>query len=233
MKTLSGSILVVDDDPDIRDILRDTLNSLGARMITASNGQEGLERVNKESPELVLLDIEMPIKNGLDVLKELRQNGSDATVLMITAYGPLERAVEAMREGAFDFISKPFDLDHITIVVEKALERERLKRGLERFTEEAGERYRLVGGESPKMQSAIEIAKKAAVSKSTVLLLEKAARGKRFLLGRSTIGAREGMRRSLRSIVWAYLRSFSRASSSAMKRARSRERISLRRARWN
>jgi DNA-binding NtrC family response regulator len=178
MKTLSGSILVVDDDPDIRDILRDTLNSLGARMITASNGQEGLERVNKESPELVLLDIEMPIKNGLDVLKELRQNGSDATVLMITAYGTIERAVEAMREGAFDFISKPFDLDHITIVVEKALERERLKRGLERFTEEAGERYRLVGGESPKMRSAIEIAKKAAVSKSTVLLLGESGTGK-------------------------------------------------------
>ena len=178
MKAISGSILVVDDDPDIRDILRDTLNSLGARVITASNGQEGLERVNKESPELVLLDIEMPIKNGLDVLKELRQNGSDATVLMITAYGTIERAVEAMREGAFDFISKPFDLDHITIVVEKALERERLKRGLERFTEEAGERYRLVGGESPKMRSAIETAKKAAVSKSTVLLLGESGTGK-------------------------------------------------------
>jgi two-component system, NtrC family, response regulator AtoC len=86
--------------------------------------------------------------------------------------------VQAMKEGAFDFIAKPFDLDHIAIVVEKALERERLKRGLERFTEEAGERYRLVGGESPKMRSAIETAKKAAVSKSTVLLLGESGTGK-------------------------------------------------------
>jgi DNA-binding NtrC family response regulator len=178
MKTLSGTILVVDDDADIRDILGDTLNSLGARVITASNGQEGLERVNKESPELVLLDIEMPVKNGLDVLREMRQRGCDATIIMITAYGTIERAVQAMQEGAFDFISKPFDLDHIAMVVEKALERERLKRGLERFTEEAGERYRLVGGESPKMRSAIETAKKAAVSKSTVLLLGESGAGK-------------------------------------------------------
>jgi DNA-binding NtrC family response regulator len=178
MKTLSGTILVVDDDADIRDILGDTLNSLGARVITASNGQEGLERVNKESPELILLDIEMPVKNGLDVLREMRQRGCDATIIMITAYGTIERAVQAMQEGAFDFISKPFDLDHIAMVVEKALERERLKRGLERFTEEAGERYRLVGGESPKMRSAIETAKKAAVSKSTVLLLGESGAGK-------------------------------------------------------
>jgi two-component system, NtrC family, response regulator AtoC len=178
MKTLSGTILVVDDDADIRDILGDTLNSLGARVITASNGQEGLERVNKESPELILLDIEMPVKNGLDVLREMRQRGCDATIIMITAYGTIERAVQAMQEGAFDFISKPFDLDHIAMVVGKALEIERLKRGLERFTEEAGERYRLVGGESPKMRLAIETAKKAAVSKSTILLLGESGTGK-------------------------------------------------------
>jgi two-component system, NtrC family, response regulator AtoC len=134
--------------------------------------------VDKEGPELVLLDIEMPVKNGLEVLKELRQRGRDTTAIMITAYGTIERAVQAMREGAFDFITKPFDLDHIAIVVEKALERERLKRGLERFTEEAGQRYRLIGGESPKMKLAMETARKAAASKSTVLLLGESGTGK-------------------------------------------------------
>ena len=178
MKTLSGTILVADDDPDIRDVLSETLNSLGSRVITAVNGRECLDKVDKEAPELVLLDIEMPVKNGLDVLREMRQRGCDATIIMITAYGTIERAVQAMQEGAFDFISKPFDLDHIAMVVGKALEIERLKRGLERFTEEAGERYRLVGGESPKMRSAIETAKKAAVSKSTVLLLGESGAGK-------------------------------------------------------
>ena len=75
MKTLSGSILVADDDADIRDILSETLNSLGSRVITAANGRECLDKLDKEAPELVLLDIEMPVKNGLEVLKELRQRG--------------------------------------------------------------------------------------------------------------------------------------------------------------
>src|SRR4249920_1638057 len=178
MKTLSGTILVVDDDADIRDILSETLNSLGSRVITAANGRECLNKIDKEAPELVLLDIEMPVKNGLEVLKELRRRGRDTTAIMITAYGSIERAVQAMKEGAFDFIAKPFDLDHIAIVVEKALERERLKRGLERFTEEAGQRYRLIGGESPKMKLAMETARKAAASKSTVLLLGESGTGK-------------------------------------------------------
>jgi two-component system, NtrC family, response regulator AtoC len=178
MKTLSGTILVADDAADIREILSETVNSLGCRVITAANGQECLDKVDKEGPELVLLDIEMPIKNGLEVLRELRQRGRDTTAIMITAYGTIERAVQAMKEGAFDFITKPFDLDHIAVVVEKALERERLKRGLEHFTEETGRRYRLIGGESPKMKLAIETARKAAASKSTVLLLGESGTGK-------------------------------------------------------
>jgi DNA-binding NtrC family response regulator len=97
---------------------------------------------------------------------------------MITAYGTIDRAVEAMKEGAFDFITKPFELDHVAVVAEKALERERLKQGLERFTEELSERYRLIGGESAKMRLAIETAKKAAASKSTVLLLGESGTGK-------------------------------------------------------
>ena len=178
MKTLSGTILVADDDADIRDILRDTLISLGARTVTVSNGEECLDRVEADAPDLVLLDIEMPVKHGLDVLKEIRRKRFDTTVIMITAYGTIDRAVQAMKEGAFDFITKPFELDHLVLVVEKALERERLKRGLERFTEEVSERYRLVGGESPKMRLAIETARKAAMSKSTVLLLGESGTGK-------------------------------------------------------
>jgi len=178
MKTLSGTILVADDAADIREILSETLHSLGSRVITAANGQECLDKADKEAPELVLLDIEMPVKNGLEVLKELRQKGRDTTAIMITAYGTIERAVQAMKEGAFDFITKPFDLDHIALVVEKALERERLKRGLERFTEEADQRYRLIGGESLKMKLAMETARKAAASKSTVLLLGESGTGK-------------------------------------------------------
>ncbi|HET7393409.1 MAG TPA: sigma-54 dependent transcriptional regulator [Candidatus Binatia bacterium] len=178
MKTLSGTILIADDDADIRDILRDTLNTLGARVFTAEGGRECLDRIAQDAPDVLLLDIEMPTKSGLQVLQELRQRGNEMTVIMITAYGTIERAVHAMKDGAYDFITKPFDLDHISLVVEKALEREKLKHGLEHFAEEAGERYRLIGGESPKMREAVDTARKAAISKSTVLLLGESGTGK-------------------------------------------------------
>jgi two-component system, NtrC family, response regulator AtoC len=178
MKNLSGTILIADDDPDIRDILKDMLASLGATAISATNGQECLDSVETDVPDLILLDIEMPVKHGLDVLKEIRRGRRETTVVMITAYGTIDRAVQAMKEGAFDFITKPFDLDYIAVVVEKALERERLKRGVEHFTEEVGERYRLIGGESPKMREAVDTARKAAISKSTVLLLGESGTGK-------------------------------------------------------
>ena len=178
MKILSGTILVADDDANIREILRDTLNSLGARIVTAVDGQDCLDHVEADVPDVVLLDIEMPVKSGLQVLQDLRRRGSEMTIVVITAYGTIERAVQAMKQGAYDFITKPFDLDHITLVVEKALERERLKRGLEHFSEETGERYRLIGGESPKMRASIETARKAAASRSTVLLLGESGTGK-------------------------------------------------------
>jgi two-component system, NtrC family, response regulator AtoC len=178
METLSGIIVVADDDPDIRDILKDTLSSLGARAITVANGQECLGSIEMNAPEVVLLDIEMPMKNGLDVLKELRQRRFDTTAIMITAYGTIDRAVEAMKQGAFDFITKPFELDHIAVIVKKALEQQRLKQGLKRFTQEVGERYRLIGGKNPKMRNAIDTAKKAAASRSTVLLLGESGTGK-------------------------------------------------------
>jgi DNA-binding NtrC family response regulator len=178
MKPLYGAILVADDDADICEILKDTLTSLGVRIITAANGQECLNRIETDAPDLILLDIEMPIRNGLEVLKELRQRGIGTSVIMITAYGTIERAVEAMKQGAYDFITKPFDLDHIALVVEKALEREKLKGSLEHFSKDTGERYRLIGGESPNMREAIETAKKAAASRSTVLLLGESGTGK-------------------------------------------------------
>jgi DNA-binding NtrC family response regulator len=178
VKSLSGTILVADDDPDIRDILRDTLSSLGSRIVTADNGQECLSHAEADAPDLILLDIEMPIMNGLEVLQELRLRGINTAVIMMTAYGTIERAVQAMKEGAFDFITKPFDLDHIALTVEKALEHERLKRGLEHFATETSERYRLIGGDSLTMRHAIETAKKAAASKSTLLLLGESGTGK-------------------------------------------------------
>ena len=178
MNPLSGTILVVDDDPDIREVLGDRLESLGYQVLSASNGREGLEILEKQSPQLLLLDIEMPDMNGLEVLKEIRRRENDVTVVMITAYGTIERAVQAMKQGAYDFIPKPFEPDHIALTVQKALEREKLKRGVEILSEEVCERHHLVVGKSAKMNEAIDTAKKAANSKATVLLLGESGTGK-------------------------------------------------------
>jgi len=178
MESYLGTILVVDDDADIRDVLRDRLDSLGYRVLVAATGKESLDALERHTPQLVLLDIEMPGMNGLEVLKEIRNREHDVAVVMITAHGTLERAVQAMREGAYDFIPKPFEPDHIALIVKKALERETLRRGVELLSEEVDHRHRMVVGHSAPLNRALETARKAAASKSTVLLLGESGTGK-------------------------------------------------------
>ena len=178
MTTLGETILVVDDDPYIQEALGDRLESLGYRVARASDGKQALELIDHQDPQMVFLDIEMPGMKGLDVLREIRAREKDFPVVMITAYGSVDLAVEAMKEGAYDFIPKPFKANHIALVVEKAMERQRLRREKEVLSEEVDKRYRLVAGNSAKLNSAISGAKKAAGSKSTILLLGESGTGK-------------------------------------------------------
>lgn len=178
MTTLGEMILVVDDDPYIQEALGDRLESLGYRVARASDGKQALELIDHQDPQMVFLDIEMPGMKGLDVLREIRTREKDFPVVMITAYGSIDLAVEAMKEGAYDFVPKPFKPSHIALVVEKALERQRLRREKEVLSEEVDKRYRLVAGNSAKFNAAISSAKKAAGSKSTILLLGESGTGK-------------------------------------------------------
>ena len=178
MTNLGETILVVDDDPYIQEALGDRLESLGYRVARASDGKQALELIDHQDPQMVFLDIEMPGMKGLDVLREIRAREKDFPVVMITAYGSVDLAVEAMKEGAYDFIPKPFKANHIALVVEKAMERQRLRREKEVLSEEVDKRYRLVAGNSAKLNAAISGAKKAAGSKSTILLLGESGTGK-------------------------------------------------------
>ncbi|HSE85037.1 MAG TPA: sigma-54 dependent transcriptional regulator [Candidatus Binatia bacterium] len=178
MTTLGEMILVVDDDPYIQEALGDRLESLGYQVARASDGKQALELVDHQDPQMVFLDIEMPGMKGLDVLREIRAREKDFPVVMITAYGSIDLAVEAMKEGAYDFIPKPFKASHIALVVDKAMERQRLRREKEVLSEEVDKRYRLVAGKSAKLNAAISGAKKAAGSKSTILLLGESGTGK-------------------------------------------------------
>src|ERR1051325_3536699 len=175
---MSDKILIVDDEPSNRKILVQELTHKGFTVDTAGGGNEALAKIDSAPPDLVILDYMMPDVSGLEVLKELRKNGNDTPVIMITAYGSVERAVEAMKVGAYDFITRPFDPDYIELVIRKALERQVLKREVEVLSEESRDRYHLIIGESAKMKRAVEIARKAAASTSTVLLLGESGTGK-------------------------------------------------------
>jgi two-component system, NtrC family, response regulator AtoC len=171
-------VLIVDDDPASRRLLEVRLRPLECDVATAANGEQALTAIRKDVPDLVLLDLEMPKMGGIEVLRTLRKEGINVPVIVITAHGSIETAVEAMKEGAYDFITKPVDANHFDIVVRKLLEREGLKRELELFSEDADKRYRLAIGKSAKMKEAVETARKVAASKATVLLLGESGTGK-------------------------------------------------------
>jgi DNA-binding NtrC family response regulator len=178
MEQSGDTILVADDDPYIGKILNDRLESLGYRVLRSTGGKEALEVLERHDPQLALLDIAMADITGVDVLKEIRRRGRDFPVVMITAYGSIELTVEAMRQGAYDFIPKPFKLDHIVLVVQKAIEQQKLKRKVEILSEETDKRYELLVGKSAKISQAVETAGKAAKAKATVLLLGESGTGK-------------------------------------------------------
>jgi two-component system, NtrC family, response regulator AtoC len=178
MQTSGTRVLIVDDDPASRRLLEVRLRPLECDVATAGNGEQALTAIRKDVPDLVLLDLQMPKMGGIEVLRALRKEEINVPVIVITAHGSIETAVEAMKEGAYDFTTKPVDANHFDIVVRKLLEREGLKRELELFSEDADKRYRLVVGKSDEMNEAVETAKKAATSKATVLLLGESGTGK-------------------------------------------------------
>ena len=180
--TITGTrVLIVDDDAPARRLLQVRLRALGCEVAMAGDGQEAMIEIEKHEPALMLLDLQMPKMGGIEVLRRLRSAGALFPVVVITAHGSIESAVEAMKEGAYDFITKPLDANHFDIVVRKALERETLKRRWELLAEETDNRHRLIIGVSQPMAEAVDTARKAAVSNATVLLLGESGTGKEIL----------------------------------------------------
>lgn len=174
-------ILVVDDEPLNLDLLEQELGDRGYAIERANGGAEALEKFAAHAPQLVLLDHLMPDPDGIEVLRRLRGGGVDIPVIMLTAHGTIEKAVEAMRYGATDFITKPFDADHLAFAVGRALNEERLGRKVEVLSQQANERHHLIPGNSAAMKQAVDFARKAAASNSTVLLLGESGTGKEVI----------------------------------------------------
>jgi DNA-binding NtrC family response regulator len=171
-------ILVVDDDPDILTLLRQRLEQLGYAVSTAAHGTEALGLLAGDQLDLVLLDLRLPRLSGLDVLKQIKQTAPELTVIVMTAYATVEKAVEAMKAGAYDFLTKPLTPGHLELVVQKAFERQALERAQHLLQAELDEKAQPIIGDSPALGQALERARRAAQSPATVLLLGESGTGK-------------------------------------------------------
>ena len=136
-----GRILVVDDEYLIRWSLQQNLVEQGYDVLLAASAEEGLALMEREEPDLVLLDIQLPGMSGMDLLLGIKEQRPDCAVVMVTATSDLSVAVKAMKDGAFDYIPKPFNLDEVKLVVDKALENRRLKDEVSRLREKETIRY--------------------------------------------------------------------------------------------
>ena len=116
------SVLIIDDEVDMCDMLSHVLGREGFTIYTAHSGDTGLEVFNKESPSVAILDLRMPGMNGMDVLKQIKHTSSETPVIIITAYGEIQSAVEAIKHGAYNYFNKPFDNEEVVVTVEKAIE---------------------------------------------------------------------------------------------------------------
>src|SRR5512136_1281166 len=176
-------ILVVDDEENFRHILSVILKKERYEVETASNGEEALQRISNATFDQVLCDIRMPGMDGLDFLKEVRKTEADANVIMMSAYGTLDIAIEAMKLGAYDYISKPFKPDEIILTLKKAEERERLRKENELLRKEVQKEYSFnnIVSKNEKMKNIFEVIKKVAPYKSTILITGESGTGKELI----------------------------------------------------
>jgi DNA-binding NtrC family response regulator len=139
---MTFKILVIDDEPILRDSLKVALETSSYEVLTAKSGEEGLEAFQRETPDLILLDHWLPGINGDEVLCRIKETGSEIPVIIMTAQGSIELAVNSMKMGAFDFLVKPFELDQIETLVKRGLERVRLKKEVEWLRAQYQEKFR-------------------------------------------------------------------------------------------
>jgi DNA-binding NtrC family response regulator len=174
------TILIIEDKKSMAEMLAKTLDAEGYRSIFALSGEDGIAVYGRERVDLVLTDLKLPGMNGMEVLKALKARSPFLPVIMMTAFGSIENAVEAVKSGAYDFLTKPFDITHMLVLVEKALESAKLSAEnailKEEFSEELG--FPKIIGKSRALDGAIDLIKKAAPAKATVFLSGESGTGK-------------------------------------------------------
>src|SRR4029079_18170079 len=175
------NILVVDDEKLIRWSLKERMTREGHSVREAEDGKSAAAALDAELPDLVLLDMKLPDTDGLTILRSILERAPHLPVIIITAYSTVETAVEAMRVGAYDYISKPFDMDELTITVKRALEASTLRREVKERVREEKQRFgihNLVGKAKPMQETGALVRKVSQSQASTVLIRGESGTGK-------------------------------------------------------
>lgn len=176
-------ILVVDDEKPQREILKTILDSEGYETYTASSGREALSVIKRIHPDVLLTDLKMEGMDGVELLESILREPFQPSIIIITAYGTISSAVEAVKKGAFDYLTKPIDKETLLLTVRRGIERANLLRENLRLHEELFERFNIEGiiGRSHKMQRAIDVMKRVAPSSVTVLIYGESGTGKELV----------------------------------------------------
>jgi len=176
-------ILIIEDEKGMNEVLRILLEAEGYDVTSAFDGYEGVDAIKNDIFDLVISDIKMPGLNGFEVLKTVKEISPDTIVIMITAFGTTESAIEAMKLGAYDYINKPFKIDEIRLVIKKALEKRTLAREIKLLKEHISSSYELenIIGKSASMQQLLMSLPKIAQSLSNVLITGESGTGKELI----------------------------------------------------
>ncbi|MBF0486937.1 MAG: sigma-54-dependent Fis family transcriptional regulator [Nitrospirae bacterium] len=176
-----GKILVVEDEKSMNDILKLLLEGEGYDVVSAYDGREGLEILKKDIFDIVITDIKMPVGSGYEILKGVRELSPETMVLMITAFGTTEDAIEAMKSGAYDYINKPFKIDEIRLIVKNALERRLLSREVKNLRSQVVFTFEKVAGKSKAIRDLLLSLPKVAESNANVLITGESGCGKELI----------------------------------------------------
>ena len=182
MDKLKGRILVVDDDPEMCRLLSDVLTEEGHTAETANTGQEALTKLSDEI-DLVITDLRLKEMKGLELMHQIKQQQPGVSVIIITAFGTVESAIEAMKLGAYDYIPKPFKMAELVVVVQKALQEGALRREVIRLRRERGKEYQFsnIIGKSKAMQAVFDLIRRIADSSSNLLVTGESGTGKELV----------------------------------------------------